>query len=254
MTTVARRAQPWLGTLVSIDVVAVPGARRDAAFDAAFAAVARVHRAMSRQDACSDVARFNAAPAGARIDCDPWTSAVLREAARMHASTQGLFDVALGTAAPGSWRVDDARTIEKRDCSVQLDVGGIAKGFAVDRAIAALRAHGIRDALVNAGGDLRAIGRCTWCVDVRDAAGATVAHLDLGAGAVATSAWRAGRTPHHHDALIVPARVEVLAIDRTVTVAAPRCVVADALTKVVALSGDPHHAAVLRARGQAWLQ
>lgn len=52
-----------------------------------------------------------------------------------------------------------------------LDLGGYAKGLAVDRAVAALRARGVRDALVNAGGDVRAIGRRggrPWRIGLRD--------------------------------------------------------------------------------------
>jgi thiamine biosynthesis lipoprotein len=92
---------------------------------------------------------------------------------------------------------------------VGLDLGGIAKGHAVDRAAAAIRALGVRDALVVAGGDLVALGRSeaheAWRVGVRspsDPAG-IVDVLDVSDAAVATSGdyerffeW-GGRRYHH---------------------------------------------------------
>jgi len=76
---------------------------------------------------------------------------------------------------------------------VALDLGGIGKGWAVDRAVAALRAHGIRDAVVNAGGDLYAMGHSergdAWEIGVQSPTDprATVATFKLTDAAVATS-------------------------------------------------------------------
>ena len=61
--------------------------------------------------------------------------------------------------------------LQSRNPTVQIDLGGIAKGYAIDRAIAVLRAHGIENAIVNTGGDLRAFGeRGTrpWSIGIRD--------------------------------------------------------------------------------------
>jgi thiamine biosynthesis lipoprotein len=254
MTRLERRAQPWLGTLVSVEVVVDAGVDADAAFASAFSAVARAHRAMSAQDPHSDVARFNRAAQGATVLCDPWTVAVLRFAARVRRMSGGLFDVAFGTARRQAYRTIGSRHVEKLDPSAHIDVGGIAKGYAVDRALAALRRHGIREALVNAGGDLRVIGARAWPIAVRGRDDRPAVVLTLEAGAIATSAFRAGRSPFKRDALIAPGCARVHAIDGSITVAAPTCVFADALTKVVALSGDPAHAAVRAAGGQAWLR
>ncbi len=54
------------------------------------------------------------------------------------------------------------------DHSVKIDLGGIAKGFAVDRAVEALHRHRIAAGLVNAGGDLRVFGPRSHVIDVRD--------------------------------------------------------------------------------------
>src|SRR5258708_22076766 len=74
------------------------------------------------------------------------------------------------------------------DTPLALDLGGIAKGFAVDRAVAVLRRHGIRAAVVNAGGDLRAIGPAVP-IHLRDPVDPSVVRFAgmLQDGAIATS-------------------------------------------------------------------
>ena len=248
--SVVRRAQPWLGTLVSIDLAGEGDrALHATGFAAAFAVIARVHKAMSVHDDASDVARLNAAASGESIDCDPWTIDVLRIASRLHAASDGMFDVALGTAAGAAYRIVDARTVIKLDGASRLDLGGIAKGYAVDRAVTTLRDRGIRRGLVNAGGDLRAFGSGAWPIIVRGGIG-----LALERGAIASSQYRHGRSPFRDDALVAPSTQAVHPVDRTITVAAPRCVLADALTKIVALSGDASHPLLCRVGGRAWLQ
>src|SRR5207237_9076434 len=74
--------------------------------------------------------------------------------------------------------------------AVRFDLGGIAKGFAVDRAVQILRRARLAFGLVNAGGDLRAFGNRRWPVHVRcpDAPGELLQLGSLSNGAVATSA------------------------------------------------------------------
>lgn len=252
---VHRRAQPWLGTLISIEIIGDHEVDRSAACTAAFAAVARVHRAMSVQDTASDVARFNAADTGARVECDAWTLDVLERAERLRRASAGLFDVTLGSAAGPAYRCDVAgRGLEKLTGGARLDLGGIAKGYAVDRAVVALRAAGVRRGRVNAGGDLRVFGASSWPVVVRAGRDASALRIDLMRGAIATSEYRAGVSLFRHDVLVMPRHAGVHAIDATITVAAPTCVLADALTKIVALTGDARHPLVTQAGAQAWLQ
>src|ERR1041384_3608451 len=96
----ASRARAALGTLVEIRL-RDPGVAGEA-FEHAFAAIERVHRCMSRQDADSDVARINRAQAGSCVAVDAWTRDVLQRAQELHAATGGLFDCALGAEGDGS--------------------------------------------------------------------------------------------------------------------------------------------------------
>src|ERR671935_3250985 len=126
------RARPLLGTLVEIRICGA-GQAALRAVERAFSAIERVHRAMSAQDTTSDIARLRA---GRRRALDPWTRRVVDRAEELRDATDGLFDCGA--------------------CDYALD--GIAKGFAVDRAVEALQHAGIRDGVVNAGGDLRVFG------------------------------------------------------------------------------------------------
>jgi FAD:protein FMN transferase len=79
----------------------------------------------------------------------------------------------------------DGLTLTSVNPAVQLDFGGIAKGYAIDLACARLRELGIRNAIVNAGGDLRAIGDHgdrPWRVAIRNPGGGIVGSLETGRG------------------------------------------------------------------------
>ena len=85
---------------------------------------------------------------------------------------------------PSSLDIDvDGRTLSSDNASVQLDFGGIAKGYAIDIACDLLRARDIKNAIVNAGGDLRAIGRHgerPWRIAVRAPGGGVIGSLETG--------------------------------------------------------------------------
>lgn len=240
-----RRARPWLGTLVDIGVPT----GCDAALEAAFDAVALAHRLMSVQDAGSDLSRAHAAEAGVPVPVHAWTAEVLGLSQGLHARSDGLFDVARGT---GQWALqpmqgDAGPCLVRLDANTRLDLGGIAKGWAVDQAVRAAQAAGAAAVWVNAGGDLRTQG-VTVPVRLRDEReGGVHQWLELRDGAIATSDFTPG------------ARSELAGTLRAahVSVAAPECVWADALTKVLAQLGTADHPlaqSLLETHGaQAWV-
>ena len=239
-----RRARPLLGTLIDIGVALPDEDAAHAACDAAYAAIADVQACLSRFDASSDIARFNALPAGASLPLRAHTRAVLDAARALHADSGGLFDISLGL--PQGWDCDDQR-LYKHARDVQLDLGGIGKGHAVDCAVETLIAHGCTAGWVNAGGDLRAFGPVEVPLALRDEAhGGTRCLGHLADGAFATSHFAPGSRSHLYAQ--AGRRVEA-----HVSVAAPQCLWADALTKIVALSGDARHPLVERLGAQAWL-
>src|SRR5262249_31920306 len=132
-----------------------------------------------------------------------------------------------------------------------IDLGGIAKGFAVDRAVEALRAEGAASGVVNAGGDLRVFGPEPSALHVRHPRepGRLLPFGTLRDAAFATSSdtftrrrWR-GRVV---SPLVHPRQGRACARARSASVRAPTCLVADALTKVVMILGR-RSAPILRA-------
>ena len=234
MTAPLRRARPLLGTLVEINVA---GAKHDAgrAIDAAFAAVAEVHSSMSAQEETSDVSRLNRLAHERPVAVHEQTWHVLRIAERISEASAGAFDV---TESAAGWKavelLDGCRV--RFHASLRVDLGGIAKGYAVDRAARILRERGIENFVVNAGGDLR-VGNVPQTIYVRrpDAPWLVDPLAQVSAAAVATSGPRAAGDAG--GPVIVPATGEALALASSISVLAADCVIADALTKVVALLG-----------------
>lgn len=257
-----RRARPLLGTYVEIDASGSVEPVLERAVNAAFEAVTRVHRLMSFRDAGSDVARLNRRAAFERVSVDRWTATVLRQARRLFEATHGLFDCAVGheLMQRGSLPSQDLDHVVSGPFSavellpdnrvrfsakIAIDLGGIAKGFAVDRAIATLRGHGVREAVVNAGGDMRVMGDTGRPIYVRcptDDHCLVPAGL-LQNGALATSGSMA-TVARDHARLAGPSastQSGATGIDRNAySVVAPTCLLADALTKVLVQVGDIH--------------
>jgi thiamine biosynthesis lipoprotein len=120
---------------------------------------------------------------------------------------------------------------------LSIDLGGIAKGFAVDRAIDAMRAAGCHAGVVNAGGDLAVFGADEHDVLYRDRRGAAVVKL-LNA-ALATSEIDSCGRPAEHRGYYNGVDHAAIASGR-VTVTAPCAAVADALTICLLIEGAPH--------------
>ncbi len=233
----ARRAQPWLGTLVEVCIAEALIVQQAAAFDAAFDAIAAIHNAMSPQRPESDLARFNVAAVGTWRRCEHSTLAVLRAARALGETSDGAFDITLGTGGLDAWALHDEQ-LHKLKPGTRLDASGIAKGYAVDGAIATLQAAGVLSGWVNAGGDLRVFGTLDLPIHIRspDDPARTLPLTSLSDGALATSVLPLPDGGRTH-----------------VTVAAPECLWADALTKVVAYSTPAHSAALLaRYHARAW--
>jgi thiamine biosynthesis lipoprotein len=141
-----------------------------------------------------------------------------------------------------------------------IDLGGFAKGVAVDRAIGQLRAAGVENAIVNAGGDLRAIGRHgdrPWRIGIRDPRStAVLAVIEIaGDEAVFTSGdyeryFVHDGTRYHH--ILDPRSGWPAQHWRSVSVIAPACLAAGALSTIAMLSGAGAHD-LLRRQGVGFL-
>ena len=249
------RLRPALGTLVHARASGPePAVRRS--LEAALATVQHIERLMSFHDPQSELSRVNRAAGRMPQRVHPLTWAVLQRAVRIAELSDGLFDITVapllvragllpGTADAsiqcGNWRhivlMPDHTVFLARP--MLLDLGGIAKGFAVDRAIHELKRGGCMQGVVNAGGDLRRFGPRPEPIHLRRRDG-LVQVAELRRGALATSAPHAAhdeRIAQPLGSIFDPREGRAWKGRGAVMVAAPTCVIADALTKVAALAG-----------------
>lgn len=264
--------------------------------EAAFARIHTLNAILSDYDEHSELNRLcRAAGQGkpVRVSDDLWK--VLVRAQEVSAVSQGAFDVTVGPVVhlwrrarrrkelPSDEQIAAARalvgyrlvrldprrqTVELLKSGMQLDLGGIAKGYAVDEALAVLRKGGTPRALVDSGGDL-GLGdpppdRPAWRIGLTPLDGAKpVAYLLLANTAVSTSGDNVqyveigGRRYSH---VVDPRTGRALTDHCRVTVVAPNGMTADAISKAVGVLGPakglpliddiPHAAAMmLRAPG-----
>lgn len=174
------------GTRVEVAVYGSEYARADAAMAAVLREFDRLHRAYHAWEPSELTALNDALARGESLEVSPELAAMLRDAQRMAASGDELFDPALGglielwgfhsdtfvpvrpdpaalaalKAAQPRMRdlVIDGNRVSSRNRAVKIDLGGYAKGYALDRAAAILREQGIHNALINIGGNILALG------------------------------------------------------------------------------------------------
>ncbi len=185
LSTLTARPEGVMGTTCLLLVRIPPGAERKGlrALKAAEEALRKVEAAMSSHLAGSEISRLNGAPAGKRVLLSPWTLQVLRAARSLWKATGGAFDVTCRPLLllwkeagrkgklPAPAEIRAARQgsrwdllalgpgwAEKKGPGLQVDLGGIAKGFGIDKAVEAMKKVGVPAGLVDVGGDLRAFG------------------------------------------------------------------------------------------------
>ena len=251
-----KRARPLLGTFVEVTAEGSADVLPDA-IRAAFASIEDIHRLMSFHDPNSDVSRINGAEVEQEVGVDPHTFRVLDVARRLSDLSEGVFDITIAPvlvesgflptrapeAIPAGTTYRDLDLLSGNRVRWRrkgwIDLGGIAKGYAVDCAVAALRLHGVAAGIVNAGGDLRCFGE-TQPIHIRHLNAPTMLmHLGwLTDAALASSAgYFSGvdRGSRRIDPLVDPRRRSCASWDASISVAAPDGMAADALTKIVRL-------------------
>jgi FAD:protein FMN transferase len=244
-----------LGTFVEVVASGRRAADLKRGIDAAFASVEKVCRLMSYHDAESDVSRMNREAFPKGVIVHPWTWQVMKAAKRFAEESHGTFDISVAPWLT-KWNYLPRRSYQfsptassrdiflRRNCEVFfrrkliVDLGGIGKGFAVDRAVDALKKEGIKCGIVNAGGDLRAFGCPAQVIHVRHPAEprGIAGAVRLRERAMATSGIYFDRRKYRgkYVAPLIdgqtgkPGREPI-----SVSVAAAECMIADALTKVV---------------------
>jgi thiamine biosynthesis lipoprotein len=260
-----------MGTAVYARAVAADEATARDAVEAAFAAVARAERTASFYDAASELAALNRAGAEEPFPVSAELYELVALAREAAAATDGYFDPTVASlveaygikgGAPrwpeeeelavvmervgyeGMALVPEKRAVGFARPGMILDLSGIAKGWAVDRAAAAMAAAGARAGLVEAGGEVVCFGGGPrkgeeWKVGVQDPEGEGLyATFELGAGACATSGGYAQRFEaegHTFSHLFDPRTGRPAEGAASVTVVAATCAEADAWATALAV-------------------
>ena len=237
----------------------------------AIAEVQRIESKFSRYRAASVVSRINAAAgSGHAVDVDAETAHLLDFAAKLHGMSDGLFDATSGSLRkawdfraarlPEPARIEallplvgwqqvrwkDSR-IELPIAGMELDFGGFGKEYAADRAATLLQQHGVRHGMVNLGGDIRLVGPrpggMPWSLGIQHPRDEhrMLASLALSVGALATSGdyeryFERDGVRYCH--VLNPRTGWPVRAWRSVSVVAPACLAAGALTTVAMLKGS----------------
>lgn len=149
--TVHRFAHEAMATVFEVRCVHPDRAYAGQAAQAAFELVDRLEQELSRFVPNSDVSRVNNLVAGEATRVGPSTMECLEAACRLYELTGGAFDVSLGSGLDGLELDPEGLTVHARKGGVSLDLGGIGKGFAVDRVAERLGEWDVERALVHGG-------------------------------------------------------------------------------------------------------
>lgn len=245
-----------MGTVVRFQVYHQDVPTAEAAVQSASDLIGRVHQLMSVQEPDSELARWNRSTRGLAVPFDELTAAALDEAFHFASTTQGRFDPTVGAAVLAIERGDSAisqperacqwdvenRELRKSDPAIRLDLGGSAKGWAVDRAVEVLQRAGISSAMVNAGGDLRVLGtppgENAWSIGIRDPRHPDdlLGTIQLRDAAIATSGDYEQATG---STLVDPRDLTRVRFGGSASVVAPTCGMADCLATSLCVDPDP---------------
>jgi thiamine biosynthesis lipoprotein len=118
---------------------------------AAFDLLDRMESELSRFIENSDISRINALAAGESARVNRWTMECLEIARLAYAETGGAFDISLGTGLESLQLAPRHLTVRATAGGVRLDLGGIGKGYAVDRMAEVLRDWDVHQALIHGG-------------------------------------------------------------------------------------------------------
>ena len=264
------RCKPLLGTFVEISTE--DGGHSLHAIEMAFAAIEQVQSLMGFHSSDSELSQINTKSHLGLVHIHPWTAEVLATAQELQHQSQGLFNCGVGHRLveagllPRHLKlnhysfggIEDLQFIEPTLVQSMrplcLDLGGIAKGYAVDKAVEVLLANGILSGSVNAGGDMRIFGNLTQNIQIRNPSKPQelIQVGSMKVGAIATSGlYFSKRDADAKSYIVNPLNHEHIEFTESYSVIANECVYADALTKVVSVSGNTQHPCLSHFSAQA---
>jgi thiamine biosynthesis lipoprotein len=275
LTTAARaewyeREEAIMGTRVAVQLWSTDPELAVRAIDAVMDDMRRTDELMSTYKPESQLSQVNAHAFERPVKVDPDIIDVVAKALEYSRLSDGAFDITYASVGylydyrahvhPSQAQIDAAlpsvdyrqlkvdrksNTIRFLKKGMRIDLGGIAKGWAVDRGVEILRGLGIEHAMVNAGGDTRLLGDRLgkpWIVGIRDPRKdhAMVTRIPLQDEAISTSGdyerfFEEDGVRYHH--ILVPGTGKSPGLVRSVTVIGPTATHTDGLTKPIFILG-----------------
>ena len=269
---VIKRAQTHMGTLVTITAVAENERIAQAAANSAFAEIHRLEELLSTWIPTSELSRVNAAAGSAAIPVSPETLEIVQDSLLAAELTDGGFNIAIGPAVE-AWSVTERQhvptevelqqliplvdlhgihvdiskqTVSLDRAGMRIDIGGIGKGYAADRAVEVMRKAGAAAGVVALSGDLKAFGQLPdghgFPVGIQHPRneGAVLAWIDLQDEAISTAgdyerSFERNGVRYHH--ILDPRTLQPARGCQSVTVIAREGVWADGLDTGIFVMG-----------------
>ena len=263
-------ARPLMGTEVSVLLWHDDPAVGEQLVDQVFAEVERINQLMSTYIEDSRISEINRLAAEEPVVAGDELFLIIRRSLDISVLTLGAFDITYDSVGQHydfrKHQRPDAETIEAerqhidyrfvdlnqaagtvsfREKGVRINLGGIAKGYVVERGVDILRMHGIQNAIVTAGGDSRLLGDRRgqpWMVGIRDPRneGQVAISVPLEDEAISTSGdyeryFEEGDVRYHH--IIQPRTGAPASGVHSATVFGPDAVITDALSTSVFVMG-----------------
>ena len=272
---IVMRSDKVMGTRVTVSIWTDDEIASAKAAQEVFEEFRRVDAIMTTWRADSEVSKVNAQAVTRAVPVSDETLSVILKALEVSQKSGGAFDITVGTLIGSLWKFDEdkdgslptaaevqarlplvgyrnvlvdkaRKTVRLRKKGVQITLGGIAKGYAVDRAVKLLYDRGYVDFIIQAGGDLYVAGRRgdrNWRVGIRDPRGdreSTFAIAAIENRTFSTSGdyerfvIKDGVRYHH---IIDPATGQPARRSRSVTVLAKDAITADAWSTALFVLG-----------------
>lgn len=265
-----QRTDAIMGTRIYVEVWTDDAAKGEQGIDAVMAEMRRIDELMSHYKPESQLSRINARAAQEPVEVDPELFDLIKLSTHYSEITEGAFDITyasvghlydyphhvrpteeqIKSALPAvNWRnmlLDPVHhTVRFEHAGMRIDLGGIGKGYAVDRGIAILQARGFQHALVTAGGDSRIIGDRMgrpWVIGIRnpDDKNKVVTRIPIVNSAMSTSGdyeryFDEGGVRYHH--IIDPRTGHSASKVRSATILGPTATQTDGMSKTAFVLG-----------------
>jgi thiamine biosynthesis lipoprotein len=260
-----------MGTRITVELWSEDEAKAQAAIDAVLADMRHIDEAMSTYKPTSEISQVNAHAAEGAMKISKDLFDLLVTAKEYSVITEGAFDITYASVGymydfrkhvkPDEKQIDKAlpavdyrhvlldpkaQTVKFSQAGVRIDLGGIAKGYSVDRGIDILKARGYTRAYVSAGGDSRIIGDRfgkPWMVGIRDprkGEGEVITRIPLVDAAISTSGdyerfFDEDGVRYHH--IIDPHTGHSASKVRSATIIGPSATRTDGLSKTAFVLG-----------------